>query len=57
LDLPKDGERRSYSLSKRNSDLKFTHISGWLLDCDPKEGRWEKHAKIENIVLRKTVAE
>ena len=51
--LPKDGLRHSYSLSKRNSDTAMTHISGWLLNCDPKQGRWVKHAKIENIVLRK----
>ena len=53
VDLPKDGQRHNYSLSKRNSDSTITHIGGWLLDSDPKEGRWEKHAKIENIILRK----
>jgi len=53
-DLPKDGQLHNYSLSKRNTDTTITHISGWLLDSDPKEGRWEKHAKIENITLRKT---
>jgi hypothetical protein len=51
--LPKDGQEHNYSLSKRNSDPAMTHISGWLLDSDPKEGQWGKHAKIENIVLRK----
>ena len=51
--LPKDGQVHSYFLSKRNSDPAITHISGWLLDNDPKEGRWGKHAKIESIVLRK----
>jgi hypothetical protein len=56
-DLPKDGQRHSYSLSKRNSDTTMTHISGWLLDSDPKAGRWVKHAKIENIVLRKSGVE
>jgi hypothetical protein len=52
VDLPKDGLQHNYSLSKTNTDSVITHISGWLLDSDPKEGRWEKHAKIENIILR-----
>lgn len=53
VNLPKDGQQHNYSLSKTNTDTTITHISGWLLDSDPKEGRWEKHAKIENIILRK----
>lgn len=57
VDLPKDGQPHNYAMSKRNADSTITHISGWLLDCDPKEGRWEKHAKIENIVLRKATVE
>lgn len=50
---PKDGQLHSYSLSKRKSDTTFTHIGGWLLDCDPKEGRWVKHARVDNMILRK----
>jgi hypothetical protein len=57
LDLPKDGQWHNYLLSKRNSDTTITHISGWLLDSDPKGGRWEKHAKIEKIRLRKGTLE
>jgi hypothetical protein len=49
----KDGQRHAYSLSKRKSDTTFTHVGGWLLDCDPKEGRWVKHARVENMILRK----
>ena len=56
ITFPKDGKSHSYSLSKRNSDTTFTHIGGWLLDSDPREGSWKKHAKIENIILRKAVA-
>jgi hypothetical protein len=52
--LSKDGQRRPVFLSKKLSDSTFTHIGGWLLDCDPQGGRWVKHAKVENIVLRKT---
>jgi hypothetical protein len=55
--LPKDGKMHSYSLNKRNSNPAMTHISGWLLDSDPKEGRWIKHAKIVNITLRKGLEE
>jgi hypothetical protein len=51
--LPKDDQQHSYSLSKRKSDTTFTHIGGWLLDCDPKEGRWIKHARVDNIILSK----
>lgn len=51
--LLKDGQQHSYSLSKSKSDSTFTHIGGWLLDCDPQEGRWVKHARVDNIVLRK----
>jgi hypothetical protein len=53
LDLPKDGKRHNYILSKRLTDLTFTHFSGCLLFSDPKSGRWEKHALVENIVFRK----
>ena len=56
LTFPKDGKRHIYSLSKRNTDTTFTHIGGWLLNSDPKEGRWKKHAKIENIILLKAEA-
>jgi hypothetical protein len=55
--LQTGGRRQNYSLTKRNSDTTITHISGLLLDCDPQKGRWVKHAKIENIVLRKTGVE
>jgi hypothetical protein len=52
--LPKDGKSHNYSLSKRNQDTTFTHFGGWLLNSDPKEGKWKKHAKIENITIRKS---
>ena len=51
--LVKDGQRHNFSLPKRNTNLSVTHVSGSFFNCDPKEGQWEKHAKIENIVLRK----
>lgn len=51
--LPKDGQMHNYTINKRNTDPVMTHISGWLLNSDPKEGRWVKHAKINNIILRK----
>jgi len=53
VDLFKDGQQHKYILSKRNSDTTITHIRGWLLDCDPLEGRWVKHVRIEKIMLRK----
>jgi hypothetical protein len=57
VDLPKDGQRHTYSMTRRNSDTTITHIGGWLLNSNPKQGRWEKHAIVENIVLRKMEVE
>ena len=53
VDLPKDGARHNYNLSKRLTDTAFSHFNGWLLYSDDKPGRWEKHAIIENISFRK----
>ena len=53
--LIKDGQRHQFSVSKRNTNFSVTHISGGFFGCEPKEGRWEKHARIENIVLRKDI--
>jgi hypothetical protein len=53
--LPKDGLRHNYTLSQINTNSKITHVSGWLLDNDQKTGSWVKHAKVENIILRKTI--
>jgi hypothetical protein len=55
VDLPKDGLRHNYTLSKRLTDTTFTHFNGWLLYNDTQTGRWEKHARIENIIFRKAV--
>jgi hypothetical protein len=54
-DLVKDGQRHQFSLSKRNTNFSVTHISGGFFNCNSQEGRWEKHARIENIVLRKNI--
>lgn len=53
VNLPRDGQRHNYSLSKINSDTTVTHLNGWMLNSDPQKGRWVKHARIENITLRK----
>lgn len=53
VNLPKDGKRHDYTLSKRLSDTTFTSFKGWLLYNDAKPGRWEKHAKVEKIIFRK----
>jgi hypothetical protein len=55
--LIKDGVRHTYTLSQRNSNPAVTNISGSFFDSDPKEGRWEKHALVENIILRKGMVE
>ncbi len=51
--LISDGKRHNYTITGRNSDTTITHINGLLLDCDPQKGRWVKHARVENINLRK----
>jgi len=54
VNLIKEAQGHNYSVSKRNTDSAYNHIGGWLLNSDAREGRWEKHAKIEYIRLRKT---
>lgn len=49
--LPKDGAAHEYTLSASVPDSSFTAIRGWLLNHDPKNGRWEKHSRINNISL------
>ncbi len=51
--LPKDSKNHSYSLSKRLTDTTFKYVGGWLLNSDTKKGNWQKHASIEDIILRK----
>ena len=53
VSLPKDGKRHHYTLSKKLPDTTFTHINGWLLFNDAKNGRWEKHALVDNVTLQK----
>ncbi len=57
IKLIKDVQGRNYSSFKRNTDSTYNHIGGWILDCDPKEGRWEKHAVIQNIRLHKAAVQ
>jgi hypothetical protein len=53
IDLIRDGLSHDYSISRRLADTTFTHISGWLFDCDQQSIRWEKHAGFSNIILFK----
>jgi len=53
VSLPKDSKNHNYSLSKRLTDTTFKYVGGWLLNSDQKRGEWRKHAKLENIILRK----
>jgi hypothetical protein len=57
VNLPKDGTRHNYKLTQRLSDSTITHLCGKFFDCDPKGGRWVKHARIENIVFHKEFLE
>lgn len=51
--LIRDGIRHSFSVSRRHTDTVFTHICGYLHDCDQQPVRWEKHSAFSNILLYK----
>lgn len=52
-ELAKDQMKHTYTVVGKLSDPAFTHIGGFLLDCDPQKGRWQKHATISDIQLTK----
>jgi hypothetical protein len=53
VELTRDGTRHNYFMSRRLTDTAFTHISGYLHDCDQQSVRWEKHSTFSNILLYK----
>jgi hypothetical protein len=53
IDLIRDGTRHSYSVSRVFDDTTFTHICGWLFQCDVPPGSWVKHGAFSEISVRK----
>ncbi len=56
-DYIKDDLSHEFTVTGRLSDTSFHHIGGYLLDCDPQTVKWEKHASLTNIILKKGPAE
>jgi hypothetical protein len=54
IDLIKDGNGHSYSISRRLTDTTFTHICGWLFQCDAPSGSWIKHGAFSSISVIKS---
>ena len=52
-ELAKDEMKHIYTVVGKLSDPAFTHLGGFLFDCDPKKERWQKHAAISDISLTK----
>jgi hypothetical protein len=53
IDLIKDGNSHSYSISRKLTDTTFTHICGWLFQCDAPAGSWVKHGAFSSISVIK----
>jgi hypothetical protein len=53
IDLIRDGTSHSYSVIRKLTDTTFTHISGWLFQCDAPPGSWVKHGTFSSISVRK----
>jgi hypothetical protein len=53
VDLIRDGNSHRYSISKTLTDTSFTHICGWLFQCDAPPGSWVKHGAFSSISVRK----
>jgi len=56
-DLIRDELNHNYTITGRNSDPQFKHISGFLYDCGTWKGTYKRHAKFTDIKLIKRLAE
>ena len=50
--IAKNGKIKAHSLSLTLRNDSVTHISGFLLDHDPRGGTWEKHADVLNVKIQ-----
>jgi hypothetical protein len=53
--LIRDGTRHNYSVSRTLTDTAFTHIRGWLFQCDARAGSWVKHGEFSSISVKKVL--
>jgi len=50
--IPKNGKIITHTLSLNLKDDRATHISGFLLDHNPRSGNWEKHVDVLNVKIQ-----
>lgn len=50
--IPKNGKIITHTLSLNLKDDRATHISGFLLDHNPRSGNWEKHVDVLNAKIQ-----
>lgn len=50
----KDGEERTVILRCMLTDTTMTHFMGYILDHQPRDGKWTKYAEISKISIRFT---
>lgn len=50
--IKKNGRIVVHTLSQNLGDSMVTHISGFLLDHNPQNGNWEKHADVLNVKVQ-----
>jgi hypothetical protein len=48
----KDGKIMTHTISLNLQDSRVTHLSGFLLDHNPRIGNWEKHADILTVKIQ-----
>ncbi len=49
--LLKDGRPHKFTFSRKPHMKSYTHLRGWLIDCDNRAGKVESHFRIDNISL------
>ena len=47
----KDGEKRTVTIRSMLTDTTMTHFMGYLIDHQPRTGKWAKHADVSNITI------
>lgn len=53
INLISDGTSHSYYFSRTLKDTTYTHICGWLFQCEAPAGSWVKHGSFSSISVRK----
>ena len=51
-EIPKSDSWKFHAMTLRVPDPRVTHIKGFLLDHDERQGYWNKHVDVDNISVR-----